>query len=174
MASGTMSGTLRYLRDLFHDGTSVGLGDGQLIARYAASRDESAFEALVARHGSDRQSAHRLVDRPQAHQANLGDAAVLLSRLGLPGRIGSTLGKTKTHRRQETGTQRPLEKSLINCHLRRSTAPPGFLSNRPRCSLLREVAIVRRFRVAELTRITSSQTHSHSVELQMRLPVLAA
>src|SRR5262249_41376966 len=43
--------TLRHLRDLFHDGTTVGLGDGQLLARYAAARDEAAFAALVARHG---------------------------------------------------------------------------------------------------------------------------
>ena len=46
-----MGGTLRHLRDLFGDGTAVGLGDGQLLARYADSRDEAAFEALVARHG---------------------------------------------------------------------------------------------------------------------------
>src|SRR6516164_4833077 len=46
-----MGGTLRHLRDLFSDGTTVGLGDGQLLARYAAARDEAAFAALVARHG---------------------------------------------------------------------------------------------------------------------------
>ncbi len=51
MASGVMGGGLRHLRDLFEDGTTVGLGDGQLLARYAASRDEAAFSALVARHG---------------------------------------------------------------------------------------------------------------------------
>ena len=51
MASGALGGTLRYLRDLIHDGTAVGLGDGQLLARYTQSRDEAAFEALVARHG---------------------------------------------------------------------------------------------------------------------------
>ncbi len=32
-------------------GTSVGLGEGPLLARYAAARDETAFVALVARHG---------------------------------------------------------------------------------------------------------------------------
>jgi len=51
MASGTPGGTLRRLRDLFHDGSAVGLGDGTLLARYATDRDEAAFEALVARHG---------------------------------------------------------------------------------------------------------------------------
>jgi hypothetical protein len=42
---------LRHLRDLFGDGTAVGLGDAQLLARYTNSRDESAFATLVARHG---------------------------------------------------------------------------------------------------------------------------
>jgi RNA polymerase sigma factor (sigma-70 family) len=51
MASGALGGSLRHLRDLFGDGTAVGLGDAQLLARYAASRDEAAFAALVARHG---------------------------------------------------------------------------------------------------------------------------
>jgi RNA polymerase sigma factor (sigma-70 family) len=51
MASGALGGTLRHFRDLFGDGTAVGLGDAQLLARYAASRDEAAFAALVARHG---------------------------------------------------------------------------------------------------------------------------
>src|SRR6516162_1538801 len=31
MASGTQRGTLRHLRDLFHDGSAVGLGDGTLL-----------------------------------------------------------------------------------------------------------------------------------------------
>jgi RNA polymerase sigma factor (sigma-70 family) len=52
MASSLASGTtLRHLRDLFHSGTAVGLTDGQLLARYAASHDGQAFAALVARHG---------------------------------------------------------------------------------------------------------------------------
>jgi RNA polymerase sigma factor (sigma-70 family) len=51
MISGAMGESSRHLRDLFIDGTAVGLGDGQLLARYALDRDEAAFEALVARHG---------------------------------------------------------------------------------------------------------------------------
>jgi RNA polymerase sigma factor (sigma-70 family) len=51
METGPKTGTMRQLRGLFLDGTAVGLGDGQLLARYGRSRDESAFEALVARHG---------------------------------------------------------------------------------------------------------------------------
>ncbi len=51
MASGTLGSSLKHLRDLFGGGTTVGLGDGELLGRYAASRDEAAFEVLVARHG---------------------------------------------------------------------------------------------------------------------------
>ena len=41
----------RHLRDLFGVGSVVGLGDGLLLSRYADSKDEAAFEALVSRHG---------------------------------------------------------------------------------------------------------------------------
>jgi RNA polymerase sigma factor (sigma-70 family) len=51
VATSTMGRSLRYLRDLFGDGTVIGLSDAQLLSRYAASRDGAAFEALVARHG---------------------------------------------------------------------------------------------------------------------------
>jgi len=93
MASGTMSGTLRYLRDLFHDGTSVGLGDGQLIARYAASRDESAFEALVGRHGPMVLATCRAVlknehDVEDAFQATF----LVLARKARSVRAGDALG----------------------------------------------------------------------------------
>lgn len=50
-SSQAMGETLRLLRDLFGDGTAVGLGDAKLLSRYAATRDESAFAVLVARHG---------------------------------------------------------------------------------------------------------------------------
>jgi RNA polymerase sigma factor (sigma-70 family) len=51
MASGALGSGLKHLRDLFDSGTSIGLSDGELLRRYAASRDGTAFEALVARHG---------------------------------------------------------------------------------------------------------------------------
>ena len=51
MASIALGTAFRHLRDLFGAGTAAGLGDGQLLARYADSKDEAAFEALVARHG---------------------------------------------------------------------------------------------------------------------------
>jgi RNA polymerase sigma factor (sigma-70 family) len=51
MASAALGTGMRHLRDLFGSGTATGLLDGQLLARYAGSKDEVAFEALVARHG---------------------------------------------------------------------------------------------------------------------------
>ncbi len=42
---------LRQVDRLFGRGTVAGLGEGQLLDRYLAGRDEVAFEALVARHG---------------------------------------------------------------------------------------------------------------------------
>jgi RNA polymerase sigma factor (sigma-70 family) len=42
---------LRQVDRLFRDGTLAGLGDGQLLERYLTSGDETAFEALVERHG---------------------------------------------------------------------------------------------------------------------------
>jgi RNA polymerase sigma factor (sigma-70 family) len=52
MASCTGRGILlRQIDRLFCDGTLAGLGDGQLLERYLANGDETAFEALVDRHG---------------------------------------------------------------------------------------------------------------------------
>ena len=45
MASGTLGSSLKHLRDLFGGGTAIGLGDGELLRRYAASHDGPAFEA---------------------------------------------------------------------------------------------------------------------------------
>ena len=93
MASGAMGGTLRHLRDLFHDGTAVGLGDGQLLARYAASRDEAAFEALVARHGPMVLATCRAV---LEHEHDVEDAFqatfLVLARKARSVRAGDALG----------------------------------------------------------------------------------
>ncbi|QDV38286.1 RNA polymerase sigma factor [Tautonia plasticadhaerens] len=39
------------MRDLFRSGTFGGLSDGALLERFVDRGDESAFEALVQRHG---------------------------------------------------------------------------------------------------------------------------
>jgi RNA polymerase sigma factor (sigma-70 family) len=44
-------GVVHHLERLFGPGTVTGLTEGQLLERFATGRDESAFEALVGRHG---------------------------------------------------------------------------------------------------------------------------
>ncbi|MHB1561612.1 MAG: RNA polymerase sigma factor, partial [Isosphaeraceae bacterium] len=51
MASMRRDGALRQIDRLFGEGTLAGLSDARLLERYVAARDESAFEALVVRHG---------------------------------------------------------------------------------------------------------------------------
>ncbi len=57
MASGPFQIASRFLNTLFDSGTVVGLGDHELVARFAARQDEhdhaaaAAFAALVTRHG---------------------------------------------------------------------------------------------------------------------------
>ncbi len=93
MASGVMGGSSRYLRDLFHDGTAVGLGDGQLLARYAASRDEAAFAALVARHGPMVIATCRAVlDHEQDVEDAFQAAFLVLARKARSVRAGDALG----------------------------------------------------------------------------------
>ncbi len=90
MASGT---TLRHLRDLFSSGTTVGLTDGQLLARYAASNDGQAFAALVARHGPMVAATCRAVLR---HEHDVEDAFqatfLVLARKAGSVRGGDALG----------------------------------------------------------------------------------
>src|SRR6478735_9162041 len=51
MASGPRGAMLNQIQRLFQVGTASGLSEWQLLRRYLTLRDESAFEALVARHG---------------------------------------------------------------------------------------------------------------------------
>ena len=49
---GAQSGFLmQQIGRLFLEGTSIGSTEGELLDRFVRGRDESAFEALVARHG---------------------------------------------------------------------------------------------------------------------------
>src|SRR5580704_6336160 len=88
-----MGGTVRHLRDLFHDGTAVGLGDGQLLDRYAAARDEAAFAALVARHGPMVIATCRAVlDHEQDVEDVFQATFLLLARKARSVRAGDALG----------------------------------------------------------------------------------
>jgi RNA polymerase sigma factor (sigma-70 family) len=52
MRGGYVSGALIHqLERLFHQGTTVGLTESELLERFARGHDEAAFEALIARHG---------------------------------------------------------------------------------------------------------------------------
>ena len=51
MAGAQLGAALRQIQRLFSEGSSTGLSDTQLLAGFAARRDEAAFAALVARHG---------------------------------------------------------------------------------------------------------------------------
>jgi DNA-directed RNA polymerase specialized sigma24 family protein len=52
MATAFRSGTLGLIQHLFDRGTWTGLSDARLLERFVTGRDESAFAALVARHGA--------------------------------------------------------------------------------------------------------------------------
>ena len=52
MATAFRWGTLGLIRHLFECGTCTGLSDARLLERFVTHRDEAAFAALVARHGS--------------------------------------------------------------------------------------------------------------------------
>jgi RNA polymerase sigma factor (sigma-70 family) len=47
-AGGTL---IRQLERLYRRGTTIGLSEGELLERFVQTRDESAFEALLVRHG---------------------------------------------------------------------------------------------------------------------------
>jgi RNA polymerase sigma factor (sigma-70 family) len=51
MASGTRDAVIHHLERLFTRGTVTGLSEGQLLDRFVTRQDESAFEALLERHG---------------------------------------------------------------------------------------------------------------------------
>jgi hypothetical protein len=52
MTRGPFSGAfIQHLERLFEQGTATGLSEGELLERFVRGRDESAFEALIARHG---------------------------------------------------------------------------------------------------------------------------
>ncbi len=51
MSSTQLASACRQIGRLFGAGTLAGLGEGQLLDRFVARRDDDAFEAIVARHG---------------------------------------------------------------------------------------------------------------------------
>jgi RNA polymerase sigma factor (sigma-70 family) len=52
MASGQFAIVYRQIERLFRSGSVAGLTEGQLLDRFVTHRDDTAFEAIVARHGA--------------------------------------------------------------------------------------------------------------------------
>src|SRR5947209_883812 len=93
MATVRRAAALRPIDRLFGEGTLAGLSDARLLERYAAHRDELAFEALVRRHGSMVLGVCRRVladpnDADDAFQA----AFLLLARKARSIRVDGSIG----------------------------------------------------------------------------------
>ena len=78
MSSMTRGAVLRPIYYLFEQGTLVGSSDVQLLERFVATRDETAFEALVARHGRSVQAVCRDVLRDQHDAEDAFQATFLI------------------------------------------------------------------------------------------------
>ena len=130
MASAAMGTAFRHLRDLFGAGSVVGLGDGQLLARYSSSKDEAAFEALVSRHGpmvlatcrailknehdvEDAFQATFLVLARKAHSVRGGDAlGGWLHRVAYRASVQASVeAKRRRQREAEASAMAPLDAS---------------------------------------------------------------
>src|SRR4051812_5170890 len=51
MSDNSLAGALRHIRQLLDPGAYGEMSDGQLLDRFVGQRDETAFEALLKRHG---------------------------------------------------------------------------------------------------------------------------
>ncbi|HEY2157852.1 MAG TPA: sigma factor, partial [Isosphaeraceae bacterium] len=86
MAGDATPTALRHVESLFRDGTAAGLGDGQLLARFAddpgGPAAEVAFAALVERHGAMvlRVCRQVLGDEHEAQDASQATFLVLARR----------------------------------------------------------------------------------------------
>src|SRR5207302_1100637 len=121
MASVQMGAALRQIHELFEAGTIAGLADGQLLERYLTRRDESAFAALVGRHGPMVLGVCRAVlnDSPEVEDAFQATFLVLIRKAGtIRGRdaVGGWLHRV-AHR---IAVQAGLDRSRKDRHERRA------------------------------------------------------
>jgi RNA polymerase sigma factor (sigma-70 family) len=111
MASANLGTALRQIQGLFEVGTVAGLTDGQLLDRYLAQRDESAFAALVMRHGPMVLGVCRSVlnDSPEVEDAFQATFLVLIRKAGtVRGRdtVGGWLNRVAHRAAVQTGVDR--------------------------------------------------------------------
>jgi RNA polymerase sigma factor (sigma-70 family) len=93
MAGTALGVAYRHLRDLFGAKSVIGLRDGELLSRYSGSRDEVAFEALVARHGPMVLSTCRAILRNEHDVEDAFQATfIVLARKARSIRGGDALG----------------------------------------------------------------------------------
>jgi polysaccharide biosynthesis/export protein len=94
MTSGPNGIAWRDLARLFQGGTSAGLSDRQLLQRFAESRDELAFSALVERHGPMVLGVCRRILRdPHAAEDAFQAAFLVLVRKAGSLRVDDSLGR---------------------------------------------------------------------------------
>jgi RNA polymerase sigma factor (sigma-70 family) len=121
MASGPYGAVLQQIHRLFQAGSVGGLSEWQLLHRYVTARDESAFEALVARHGPMVLAVcGRLLDDPHAVEDAFQATFLVLVRkarsLGEHDAIGHWLYgvayRVALRQRSETVRRRSFEKQV--------------------------------------------------------------
>jgi RNA polymerase sigma factor (sigma-70 family) len=98
MSGAQLSSAIRQIQWLFAAGTSTGLSDTQLLSHFKVRRDETAFAALVARHGPMVLSVCRgvVVDPRDAEDAFQATFLILARKAGDPwadGELGGWLHK---------------------------------------------------------------------------------
>ena len=120
MPRGPLSAVVRGFGRLFGGGGTVaGLGEGQLLERFVATRDEAAFEALVARHGPMVVGVcRRLLEDPRDVEDAFQAVFLVLVRRAAAIRDGDRLGpwlygvalKVARRARQQAARRRQREK----------------------------------------------------------------
>jgi RNA polymerase sigma factor (sigma-70 family) len=123
MASGPYGAVLQQIHRLFRQGSVGGLSEWQLLDRYVTHHDESAFEALVARHGPMVLGVcRRLLDDPHAVEDAFQATFLVLVRkarsLGERDAIGHWLYgvacRVALHARSEAARRKVLEKPMVS------------------------------------------------------------
>ncbi len=128
MAGMPLRAALRHIHHLFTDGSVAGLADAQLLERFLARRDESAFTALVERHGplvlaTCRSVLHDPDSAEDAFQATflilVRKAGVVRNRTALGGWLhrvarrvavqANTDTRWRRHREQQAGARKGME-----------------------------------------------------------------